>query len=381
MLSAAPNPCIAAPARSRRAAARGVGLGFFEKGDDVHEPVIPVGRPLLPSADAIAPYLRVLDRSRRYANHGELVRTLEARLTALFGSPAAHTVTAASGTAALTAAILAAVGRATEARPLCLCPAYTFAATALAAEQCGYRVHLVDIDEHTWALDAEALARHELLDRTGIVVTTAAYGRRFSQAAWSRFRERTGVPVVIDAAAAVEALADDASDLIGSVPVVLSLHATKAFGVGEGGAVVGSDPALLRATVAALNFGFDGVRETTGPGLNGKMSEYHAAVGLAELDGWVRKRARLRHVADRYRQAAATRGLRVHTAPAISSCYVLLEAATQVQAHAVQASLRERGIDYRLWYGTGLHREGYFRAHARNPELCQRAGRAHALSG
>jgi dTDP-4-amino-4,6-dideoxygalactose transaminase len=33
----------------------------------------------------------------------------------------------------------------------------------------------------------------------------------------------------------------------------------------------------------------------------------------------------------------------------------------------VQASLRERGIDYRLWYGTGLHREGYFRAHARDP--------------
>ena len=292
---------------------------------------------------------------------------LEARLTALFGMPAAKTITAASGTAALTAAILATAGRATQARPLCLCPAHTFVATALAAELCGYRVHLVDVDERTWALDAETLGRHALLDRTGIIVVTAPYGRRFSQSAWARFRERTGVPVVIDAAASVEALADHTTDLIGAVPVVLSLHATKAFGVGEGGALICSDPNLVRATIAALNFGFDDVRETTGPGLNGKMSEYHAAVGLAELDGWAVKRAGLRHVADRYRHAALARGLRLHAAPEVSSCYVLIEAATEREAERAQASLRGAGIDYRFWYGTGLHRERYFRTHTRDP--------------
>jgi len=82
--------------------------------------------------------------------------------------------------------------------------------------------------------------------------------------------------------------------LLGSVPVVLSLHATKAFGVGEGGAVVCCDRAKLRAAHAALNFSFAGIRETSGPGFNGKMSEYHAAIGLAELDGWSVKRANLR---------------------------------------------------------------------------------------
>ena len=55
------------------------------KGRDVNEPAIPVGRPLLPPAVAIARYLLRLDQSRRYANHGELVGLLEARLTALFG--------------------------------------------------------------------------------------------------------------------------------------------------------------------------------------------------------------------------------------------------------------------------------------------------------
>ena len=82
------------------------------------EPAIPAGRPMLPSADNIARYLSRLDRSRRYANHGELVGMMEARLTALFGDSNIHTVSAASGTAALTAAILAVAGRATSSRPL-----------------------------------------------------------------------------------------------------------------------------------------------------------------------------------------------------------------------------------------------------------------------
>ncbi len=331
------------------------------------ESAVPVGRPLLPSADAIAPYLRRLDRSRRYSNHGELVRLLETRLTALFGVPNTYTVSAASGTTALTAAILAVAGQATEARPFCLCPGYTFVAAVLAAEQCGYCVHFVDVDKDTWALDAATLARHPLLDRTGSVVATAPYGRRFSQTAWARFREQTGIPVVIDAAASVEALADDAKDLIGGIPIVLSLHATKALAVGEGGVIVCSDPAVARATTAALNFGFDGVRETTGPGLNGKMSEYHAAVGLAELDGWAIKRAALRRVAGRYCQVARAGGVRLYAAPEVSSCYVLFEAATESHGQASQASLRGAGIDHRLWYGSGLHRERYFHAHPRDP--------------
>jgi dTDP-4-amino-4,6-dideoxygalactose transaminase len=145
------------------------------------------------------------------------------------------------------------------------------------------------------------------------------------------------------------------------------MHATKTFGVGEGGAILCRDPGLARAAVAALNFGFDGVRETTGPGLNGRMSEYHAAVGLAELDGWAVKRAALRRVADRYRNGALAVGLDLHTAPEVSSCYVIFEAADGSVAKAAQDLLRRGGIDYRFWYGQGLHRERYFQTHARDP--------------
>jgi len=76
----------------------------------------------------------------------------------------------------------------------------------------------------------------------------------------------------------------------GRVPVVVSLHATKALGIGEGGFVASTDHALIGAVARCCNFGFLGSRETRVPAFNAKMSEVHAAVGLAALDGWPRTR-------------------------------------------------------------------------------------------
>jgi dTDP-4-amino-4,6-dideoxygalactose transaminase len=106
----------------------------------------------------------------------------------------------------------------------------------LAAELCGYQIHFVDVEESTWAMDPDDLAAHPLLDRVGLILVAAPYGRRLAQTAWARLSQQTGIAVVIDAAASIEALADDSKSLVGAVPVVLSFHATKAFSTGEGGA-------------------------------------------------------------------------------------------------------------------------------------------------
>ena len=94
------------------------------------------------------------------------------------------------------------------------------------------------------------------------------------------------------------------SGTLGSLPVMVSLHATKVFGVGEGGLILCRDSELLRRCGRALNFGFDGSRDALTTGFNGKMSEYHAAVGLAALDGWPQTRAAFLAVGEAYRQAA-----------------------------------------------------------------------------
>src|ERR1019366_10315163 len=94
------------------------------------------------------------------------------------------------------------------------------------------------------------------------------------------FVVRTGV------AASFAGVANKADAFLGNIPVALSLHATKCFATGEGGAVVSHNTDLVARASQTLNFGSSGSRDSRTPSTNGKMSEYHAAVGLAELDGW-----------------------------------------------------------------------------------------------
>ena len=237
------------------------------------------------------PYLRRVDAARIYSNFGPLVLEFEQRLAGLLGLPDTALVSANTGTAGLVACVLALAGRATAARPLALMPAYTFVATAVAAQECGYEPYLADVRAGDWQLDAAAVASHPQLDRVGVVMPVAPYGLPVDPAPWREFERRTGIAVVIDGAASLEPASADGDRLLGEIPVVFSLHATKGLATGEGGAIACTDPARAARIGQALNFGFSGSRESRAPSTNGKMSEYHAAVGLAELDGWPVKSA------------------------------------------------------------------------------------------
>ena len=338
------------------------------KSDDAAAPaaarldIIPVMRPQLPRAENLLPYLRRIDASRIYSNYGPLVQEFESRLALQFGLPVGGAVCASTGTAGLISAILATVGRAGPDRPFALLPAFTFVATAVAVEQCGYSPYLADVDADSLTLDPEQLFAHPALDRIGVVIPVAPFGRAVPQAPWRAFRDRTRIPVVIDGAASFENLSDAPERYLGDIPVMMSFHATKSFATGEGGCVVSTDVDLATRTAQALNFGFHLSRDSRVASTNGKMSEYHAAVGLAELDDWHAKRSALRAVADAYRRYMSDAGLadRFLAAPDICSCYVLFRCASSAESERVQESLRRCGVDFRLWYGTGLQQQTYF---------------------
>src|SRR5260221_12082929 len=69
--------------------------------------MVPIARPLLPSAEAIRPYLERIDKTRIYSNFGPLARELEARLAGHFGLSSDCAVSAANATLALTSALAA----------------------------------------------------------------------------------------------------------------------------------------------------------------------------------------------------------------------------------------------------------------------------------
>jgi dTDP-4-amino-4,6-dideoxygalactose transaminase len=344
---------------------------------------IPAMRPRLPTAERLLPYLRRIDLSRTYTNWGPLERELASRLCEHFQLGPGAVVTASSGTSALIGAILASAGQATTERPVAIVPALTFTATALAAEQCGYRVHIADVDPDTWQLDPQHLRHRCDLRRVGVVVPVAPFGRPVPQAPWLAFREREGRPVVIDAAASFELVSAMPSSLLGDIPVAISFHATKSFSTGEGGCAASSDSALIEQIGRVLNFGFADTRETTITGTNGKLSEYHAAIGLASLDGWADMQRSVKLVIEAYREQLGVHGLatRLCTMPEIGSNYALFRCASDAEATRVQDGLRNQKIGYRCWYGSGLHRQAYFQGRSRDRSLAVSESLARRLIG
>jgi dTDP-4-amino-4,6-dideoxygalactose transaminase len=96
------------------------------------------------------------------------------------------------------------------------------------------------------------------------------------------------------------------------------------------------------------------------------MSEFHAAVGLAELDSWLHKRASIQTVAELYRRglAGSVPGQGLMVAPEVAGCYALLRCTDAIHAGRLRASLAAEGIETRSWYSRGLHDQSYFSGRA-----------------
>jgi dTDP-4-amino-4,6-dideoxygalactose transaminase len=322
--------------------------------------ILPVCRPGLPGPAELEPWLAQVDASRQYTNRGPLVRRLEARLARVLGLPDHALRSASTGTSAIEIAILASAGPARPERPFALVPSYTFAATALAAERAGYRPVFCDVDPVTWGMDLAAAAAHPDLDRIGLFLPVACFGRLPDLAGAEALMAATGVPVVYDAAASFEALLDRPGHVSARVPVTLSFHATKTFSTAEGGAVLWDSAEGAEALVRAANFGFNFSRRSDSAGTNAKLSEIHAAVGHAMLDRFAQRRADYAATVAMWREVAAVLPGRMVTAPDLASVYVLWEAPDEAAHLAAQAAMTAANIDSRRWYETGLHRMAHF---------------------
>jgi dTDP-4-amino-4,6-dideoxygalactose transaminase len=338
----------------------------YWQSDPAGELSIPVARPRLPSTEEIAPYLRRIDQSRWYTNGGPLVRELEEKLSAHVDPGTAKVATVANATLGLTLALMA---HDLPLGSLCMVPAWTFAATAHAIELAGLIPWIVDVSESAWALEPEIAS--ELLGEApaevSAVMPVSPFGAPIKIGLWKEFRERTGVVVVIDAAAAFDSL--HASE----VPAVVSLHATKVLGVGEGGFVVSNDASFIDEIQKRANFGFWYSREATAESFNAKMSEYAAAVGLAALDHWTTTRADFARVASAYLSGFSNQTdvtLQEKFGRSWVASTVVISA--RIGAETAMCALNANSIGSRRWWGGGLHRHRAFanfpRHHTKNTD-------------
>ena len=321
-------------------------------------PVVPVARPLLPTAEALLPYLRQIDASRTYTNFGPQVRALETRLTQHYRVPSGCVATVANATLGLALALQAQGPRRGS---LCLMPAWSFAASAHAAVAAGLRPHFLDVTPHSGILTPEhALQAMAQLPpgRVGAVMPVAAFGHPVDVEAWDRFHEQTRIPVVIDAAAGFDAVRP------GRVPSVVSLHATKIMPAGEGGFVIARDKALIVEIERRSNFGFMGGREARVAGTNAKMNEYNAVVALAAFDEWPSIRGRFVAVAQHYARLLR-RIPGVALLPGFGTGWISATVIVEFAPHhpptdEIVNGLADAGIATRRWWCRGLHEEAAF---------------------
>jgi len=315
---------------------------------------VPVMRPRLPDAEAILPYLRQIDAARWYSNDGPLVQRLSSRFAAHFSVAEDEVALVANGTVGLTLG-LRATGAVAGGR--CLVPAWSFSATAHAILGAGLVPYFLDVEPTSWSLTPQ-IARQALADgvsEVAAVMPVMPFGRPLDLAAWDAFSDETGIPVVVDAAAGFDSLVPAHG------PTVLSLHATKAFGVGEGGVVICRDANYVGDVRRLANFGFTADRQSAVPATNAKMSEYTGAVGLARLDTWPIVRDASRALTKRYIDAAADLAS-IQFMPgygnwATSTCVAMFG---ERGADAAAQNLAQGGIESRRWWGDGCHRQPAF---------------------
>jgi dTDP-4-amino-4,6-dideoxygalactose transaminase len=338
----------------------------FESATQVDVPV-PYQRPAPPSLDEAARYYRLSVEAGHYSNGGPCVQLLGERTAARIGD--VESIPVANCTIGLMAALRAVFGDPAPARRHVIVPSFTFTATACAIVWAGFEPLFVDVDRDAWQLDASALARvlGEQGERVAGVLGCSTFGTPApvaTRAAWRRLCADAGVPLVIDSAAAFGAV-DDAGLPAGAdgETHVFSFHVTKPFAVAEGGIVTTGDPEVADRLRSLINFGFDETRTSLVAGLNGKMSELHAAMGLAMLDRYDGALRRRRAQVAAISSAMTDLPLRRQLGAEGSTWQVLqvLVPDADARARALQAAER-LGVEARACFDPPLHEHPAFAA-------------------
>ena len=178
---------------------------------------------------------------------------------------------------------------------------------------------------------------------------------------------RQGLPIVVDAAASFGTIVD--SHWYGEgFPgfIVYSFHATKAFGIGEGGLVYSGDADAIGRLRRAGNFGFDTSRSSIDCGLNSKMSEYTAARALATWAQFPQKVERRRTIHRAYLQGLeerrlSERGWQVQRAEGdVPSQFMSILCPPDVASSAGIAKLAEAKVECRTYFNPACHQQPQF---------------------
>ena len=241
-----------------------------------HSTELHVGLPNVPHERSFLRKVEDLLAGRRLTNNGPNVRQFEQRVCEILG--VANAVAVCNGTLGLQLAAKA-LGLSGEV----VMPSFTFVATAHALEWIGLKPVFVDIDPATHNIDPRRIAE-AFTDHTSAIVGVHLWGTPCDVTRIEALAGDRGLPVMYDASHAfASSVGGRKLGGFGSCEV-FSLHATKFVHTFEGGVVTTNDDALAEKMRLMRNFGFQDYDKVVSAGINAKMTEIGAAMGLCCLD-------------------------------------------------------------------------------------------------
>lgn len=257
--------------------------------------MINVTRSIMPDFERYEEKIKKLWETRWLTNNGEYLVELERRLSERFDT---QCVIVSNGTLALLIAIeLFDFPKGSE---IIVTP-FTFAATVEAIIWQGYKPVFADIDPETFNISPEEIEKR-ITEKTVAIMPVHVFGNPCNVEEIQDIAEKHNLRVIYDAAHCFDVFYEGKSVYKFGDISVASFHATKVFHTIEGGAIFSDNSELIEKARRLRNFGFNQKVEIVDVGINAKMNEFQAAMGLLNLeivDEEIEKRKR---VFEKYRE-------------------------------------------------------------------------------
>jgi dTDP-4-amino-4,6-dideoxygalactose transaminase len=320
---------------------------------------LPFVRPTVPDPESVIPAVREILSSRMLTN-GRLVRQLESQASEYLGVE--HCIAVSSCTAGLMLIL-----RASDLSGDVITPSFTFVATTHAIAWNGLRPVFADVDPATLTLSAAA-ARRGIGVRTSAILATHTFGTPCDIEGLSEVAEDNGLLLFFDAAHAFGSRHGGRAVGRFGQAEVFSLSPTKVMVAGEGGLITTDDDALAERCRIGRDYANPGDYDARFVGLNARMSEFHAAVALASLDGLDERIAGRNTLVTLYKEALGQiPGITFPSVPETdSSTYkdftILCDPmGFGMDAQALGTALAAEGIETKRYYAPPVHAQLAYR--------------------
>jgi dTDP-4-amino-4,6-dideoxygalactose transaminase len=235
-----------------------------------------VTEPDLPDIENYIEYLKTIWESKLLTNNGPLSKELEIRLKSYLDVDYLSLVS--NGTLGLQIAL-----KALNLKGEVITTPFTFAATTNVLIWEGLKPIFADIEHDTFNIDPNDI-ENRITKNTSAILAVHIFGNSCSVEQLEEIAHNNNIKIIYDAAHAFTSEYNNKSVLSYGDVSVLSFHATKIFNTAEGGAVVSSNPLLHNIIKKMRAFGSTTNNQYELPGINAKMNEFQAALGLCNLN-------------------------------------------------------------------------------------------------